>query len=113
MATPRSPPSSTSSLNANEGRDAAVAVGAERVTEDGQAVAAGRVDGGGQVLDERRVPGHQVGPVEDDPNQRSAGAAAGRGGLEEARRREGRRRLEPEAAQKDGVGDEAQAVLDV
>ena len=63
-----------------------------------QRVGAGRVERVAQGLDVCRVPGHDVGPVEDDRNQRTAGVAhcagSGRGPLPARSRRPARPRAD-------------------
>ncbi len=50
-------------------RPVAPAVAAQRVAPDGQGVGAAGLDGVAQVVDELGVPGHEVGPVEDDADR--------------------------------------------
>ena len=85
----------------------------QRVAPHGERLPARRLDGVAQVGDELGVPGHEVGPVEDDATSGRAGSPLRRAPARRRRRATCRGRVEPEALEQDGVGHEAQEVVEV
>ena len=98
--------------------DPTVGVGPQRVARHRQRVATGGLDRPAQVGHELRVPGHQVGPVEHDADQRALGVALGArqaeaGAVPHVGERQRAGRVEAEPVEQHRVGDEPQEVLDV
>ena len=98
--------------------DPTVGVGPQRVARHRAGVAAGDLDRPAQVGHELRVPGHPVGPVEHDADERAVGSPLGArsaeaGAVPHLGERQRAGRVEPEPAEQHRVGHEAQQVLDV
>ena len=105
-----------------QGGDVAIAVAPQRVAPDRERVAARGLDGRAQRVDEVGVAGQAVRAVEADADRRPAGIVALEHALERHVARAGQvdaevgdlvRRLEPVALEQEGVGEEAQELLDV
>ena len=101
-------------VGADQLEDALCVPVTKRVAPERDRVGAGPFDAVAQLGDEARVPGDEVGSVEDDGDDRSGGGLGMRGRCPpDAEGRDRLRRLETVTLEQHRVGDEAQEVLEV